>query len=145
MTLVTDSLQAELTTLFTKRLGVEVPSPDTDLLATGRLDSAGFVELLVQLEKRFGSASSWTTWKSSTSVPSRRSPPSSPTDGPPGKPKPGLFLPRLAAFWFTHRHRLVRRTCCRSATIPASCKHVAHLQRVAQPAAWPEPCEEARV
>src|SRR5256886_10737732 len=54
MTLVTDSLQAELTTLFTKRLGVEVPSPDTDLLATGRLDSVGFVELLVQLEKRFG-------------------------------------------------------------------------------------------
>ena len=54
MTLVTDSLQAELTALFTKRLGVEVPSPDTDLLATGRLDSVGFVELLVQLEKRFG-------------------------------------------------------------------------------------------
>ncbi|HXL06805.1 MAG TPA: acyl carrier protein [Gemmatimonadales bacterium] len=54
MTVVTDSLQAELTTLFTKRLGVEVPSPDTDLLATGRLDSVGFVELLVQLEKRFG-------------------------------------------------------------------------------------------
>jgi acyl carrier protein len=54
MTLVTDSLQAELTTLFTKRLGVDVPSPDTDLLATGRLDSVGFVELLVQLEQRFG-------------------------------------------------------------------------------------------
>jgi len=54
MTLVTDSLQAELTTLFTKRLGVEVPSPDTNLLATGRLDSVGFVELLVQIEKRFG-------------------------------------------------------------------------------------------
>ena len=54
MTMVTDSLQAELTALFSKRLGVEVPSPDTDLLATGRLDSVGFVELLVQLEKRFG-------------------------------------------------------------------------------------------
>ena len=54
MTMVADSLQAELTALFTKRLGVEVPSPDTDLLATGRLDSVGFVELLVQLEKRFG-------------------------------------------------------------------------------------------
>jgi len=54
MTMVTDSLQAELTALFTKRLGIEVPSPDTDLLATGRLDSVGFVELLVQLEKRFG-------------------------------------------------------------------------------------------
>ena len=54
MTMLTDPLQAELTALFTKRLGVEVPSPDTDLLATGRLDSVGFVELLVQLEKRFG-------------------------------------------------------------------------------------------
>ena len=54
MTMVTDSLQADLTALFTKRLGIEVPSPDTDLLATGRLDSVGFVELLVQLEKRFG-------------------------------------------------------------------------------------------
>jgi acyl carrier protein len=54
MTMVADSLQAELTALFTKRLGVDVPSPDTDLLATGRLDSVGFVELLVQLEKRFG-------------------------------------------------------------------------------------------
>ena len=55
MTAVGEStLQAELTTLFAKKLGVEVPSPDTDLLATGRLDSVGFVELLVQLEKRFG-------------------------------------------------------------------------------------------
>ena len=54
MTMVTDSLQAELTALFTQRLGVDVPAPDTDLLATGRLDSVGFVELLVQLEKRFG-------------------------------------------------------------------------------------------
>ena len=54
MTMLTDPLQAELTALFTKGLGVEVPSPDTDLLATGRLDSVAFVELLVQLEKRFG-------------------------------------------------------------------------------------------
>ena len=54
MTLLTESLQAELRTLFTKRLGVEVPAPDTDLLATGRLDSVAFVELLVQLEQRFG-------------------------------------------------------------------------------------------
>ena len=54
MTMVTDSLQAELTALFAKRLGVEIPSPDTDLLASGRLDSVTFVELLLQLEKRFG-------------------------------------------------------------------------------------------
>jgi acyl carrier protein len=51
---VHSSLQAELATLFAKQLGVEVPSPDTDLQATGRLDSLRFVELLVQLEKRFG-------------------------------------------------------------------------------------------
>ena len=56
MTTVADtrSLQTELSALFTKALGVDVPTPDTDLLATGRLDSVGFVELLVQLEKRFG-------------------------------------------------------------------------------------------
>ncbi|HZI21190.1 MAG TPA: acyl carrier protein [Gemmatimonadales bacterium] len=54
MTTATASLHAELNALFTKALGVEVPSPDTDLLATGRLDSVGFVELLMQLEKRFG-------------------------------------------------------------------------------------------
>src|SRR5919108_6210854 len=30
-----------------------------------------------------------------------RSPPSSPTGGPPGTPEPVPFLPRLAASWFT--------------------------------------------
>lgn len=54
MTTATASLHAELRALFSKALGVDVPSPDTDLLATGRLDSVGFVELLMQLEKRFG-------------------------------------------------------------------------------------------
>ena len=47
-------LETRIARLFAERLEVEVPSPDTDLLATGRLDSVGFVELLVQLEKRFG-------------------------------------------------------------------------------------------
>jgi len=50
----TGSLQAELSDLFANVLHVHVPSPDTDLLATGRLDSVGMVELLLQLEKRFG-------------------------------------------------------------------------------------------
>jgi len=49
-----EAVRAELTALFARDLRVEVPSPDTDLLATGRLDSVGMVELLVQLEKRFG-------------------------------------------------------------------------------------------
>jgi acyl carrier protein len=47
-------VQAELNALFADDLRVEVPSPDTDLLDTGRLDSVGMVELLLQLEKRFG-------------------------------------------------------------------------------------------
>jgi methoxymalonate biosynthesis acyl carrier protein len=49
-----EMVQAELTTLFARDLSVEVPSPDTDLLQTGRLDSVGIVELLARLEQRFG-------------------------------------------------------------------------------------------
>jgi methoxymalonate biosynthesis acyl carrier protein len=48
------TVQAEITSLFTRDLNIEVPSPDTDLLETGRLDSVGMVELLVRLEERFG-------------------------------------------------------------------------------------------
>jgi methoxymalonate biosynthesis acyl carrier protein len=51
---VTASLEARLAALFANDLHVAVPSPDTDLLATGRLDSVGLVELLLQLEKQFG-------------------------------------------------------------------------------------------
>jgi len=40
--------------LFVESFHVEVPSSDTDLLETGILDSFQFVELLVQLERRFG-------------------------------------------------------------------------------------------
>jgi acyl carrier protein len=47
-------LYAELAALFTDNLRVEVPSPETDLLASGRIDSLGVVELLFQLEQRFG-------------------------------------------------------------------------------------------
>src|SRR2546426_8553655 len=50
----TGSVQAELADLFDSVLHVEVPSPDTDLVATARLDSVGMVELLLQIEKRFG-------------------------------------------------------------------------------------------
>lgn len=48
------SLETELAALFADELHVTVPSLDTDLLATGRLDSVGLVELLLQLEKHFG-------------------------------------------------------------------------------------------
>jgi D-alanine--poly(phosphoribitol) ligase subunit 2 len=40
--------------LFVESFHVEVPSPDTDLLETGILDSFQFVELLFELEQRFG-------------------------------------------------------------------------------------------
>ena len=40
--------------LFVESFHVEVPSPDTDLLETGILDSFQFVELLFALEQRFG-------------------------------------------------------------------------------------------
>ncbi len=39
--------------LFTACFHIEVPSPDTDLLESGILDSLQFVELLVQLEQNF--------------------------------------------------------------------------------------------
>lgn len=43
-----------LDALFVECFHIEVPSPDTDLLETGILDSLQFVELLLQLEQRFG-------------------------------------------------------------------------------------------
>ena len=42
-----------LGSLFTACFHIEVPSPDTDLLESGILDSLQFVELLVQLEQNF--------------------------------------------------------------------------------------------
>lgn len=40
--------------LFVEHFHIAVPSPDTDLLEAGILDSLQFVELLLQLEQRFG-------------------------------------------------------------------------------------------
>ena len=40
--------------LFVEEFHIEVPSPDTDLLASGVLDSFQFVELLLHLERQFG-------------------------------------------------------------------------------------------
>ena len=54
MTTATESLQAVLADVFAEDLNIEVPSPDTDQLATGLLDSVGIVELLLQLEQRLG-------------------------------------------------------------------------------------------
>lgn len=43
-----------LEALFVESFHIEVPSPDTDLLDLGILNSLQFVELLLQLEERFG-------------------------------------------------------------------------------------------
>ena len=40
--------------LFRSTLNIEVPDPDTDLIATGRLDSMAMIELLLNLERRYG-------------------------------------------------------------------------------------------
>ena len=52
---MTDDQQiiGRLGTLFTACFHIEVPSPDTDPLESGILDSLQFVELLVQLEQNF--------------------------------------------------------------------------------------------
>lgn len=43
-----------VTEILTGDLHLRVPTPQTDLLATGTLDSLGLIELLTQLELRFG-------------------------------------------------------------------------------------------
>jgi D-alanine--poly(phosphoribitol) ligase subunit 2 len=50
----TDAIKERLDALFVECFNIEIPSPDTDLLDTGALDSLQFVELLTQLEQRFG-------------------------------------------------------------------------------------------
>lgn len=47
-------LRQEISELLAARLGLEVPAPDTDLFEAGVLDSMAFVELLLQLENRYG-------------------------------------------------------------------------------------------
>jgi len=42
-----------LDTMFVEGLQIKVPSPDTDFIETGMVDSLQFVELLLQLEKQF--------------------------------------------------------------------------------------------
>jgi len=40
--------------VFRDKLELDVPSPETDLLEAGLMDSLTFVDLLVQLEQEFG-------------------------------------------------------------------------------------------
>jgi acyl carrier protein len=46
-------VEREVANLFVQQLNVEVPAPETDLFATGILDSLRFVELLAALEETF--------------------------------------------------------------------------------------------
>lgn len=47
-------LQDQLTKLFREELHLDVPSPDTDLVDAGLLDSLQFVQLVLHLEEDFG-------------------------------------------------------------------------------------------
>src|SRR2546430_185655 len=47
-------VQARVNRLLVEKLHLEVPSLDTDLLATGVLDSLQFAALLLHLEQEFG-------------------------------------------------------------------------------------------
>ncbi len=49
-----DPIYEQLTQLFAEKLQVDVPSIDTDLLEEGLLDSLSFVDLLLCLEREFG-------------------------------------------------------------------------------------------
>jgi D-alanine--poly(phosphoribitol) ligase subunit 2 len=48
------SLLPQLGALFRDVLNRDVPSPDTDLIETGMIDSLALVELLFEIEQRFG-------------------------------------------------------------------------------------------
>lgn len=47
-------LEARLREIFREELHLEVPSPETDVLETGMVDSLSLVRLLVHLEEEFG-------------------------------------------------------------------------------------------
>lgn len=48
------NLVSQLGALFLDKLSVRVPTPDTNLLESGLLDSMQIVELLMQIEQEFG-------------------------------------------------------------------------------------------
>ncbi len=50
----TNALTRQISALLAKKFHLEVPSPETDLIDTGYLDSLMLVEFLAQLEEEFG-------------------------------------------------------------------------------------------
>jgi D-alanine--poly(phosphoribitol) ligase subunit 2 len=51
---VSDTLIRHLGAILVEGLHIDAPPPDTDLFESGTLDSLQLVELLVQIERRFG-------------------------------------------------------------------------------------------
>ena len=49
-----DPIIESLRALFSDKLAIEVPSPDTDLIENGLLDSLRLVELLLEIEAGMG-------------------------------------------------------------------------------------------
>jgi len=49
-----DAILRGLADIFVETLHIEAPPPSTDLFESGTLDSLQLVELLLQLERRFG-------------------------------------------------------------------------------------------
>jgi acyl carrier protein len=48
------ALASRISALFAEWLHLTVPSPDTDLIGTGLVDSLAFAKFLAQLEQEFG-------------------------------------------------------------------------------------------
>ena len=48
------SILEEITTIFSEELNLTIDSKDTDLFESGAMDSLSLVELLFQIEQRFG-------------------------------------------------------------------------------------------
>ena len=49
-----NTLAQQISALFAEKLHLRVPSPDTDLINSGLVDSLMFVGFLAQLEQEFG-------------------------------------------------------------------------------------------
>lgn len=47
-------LQNDISILLTSKMNMDIPSPTTDLLESGLLDSLGLVDLLAHMERQFG-------------------------------------------------------------------------------------------
>lgn len=48
-----DRIEGRVSRIFSDALGIDVPSPDTDVIERGLLDSLALVELLFAIEREF--------------------------------------------------------------------------------------------